>query len=116
MGTFLAYLAPTLHPMLRPFRSPLLVVSALLALNTVHAQVVINEVNVSNLNGLSASNPIDGDTEFEDWVELFNTSGAAVDLSGWHLSDDPAEPLKWAFPAGASIAANGHMLILCSSW
>ena len=37
----------------------------------------------------------DGFDEFPDWVELWNTSDHAIDLSGWALSDDPTEPNKW---------------------
>lgn len=32
---------------------------------------------------------------FPDWVELYNTLDYPVDLSGWGLSDDPAQPRKW---------------------
>ena len=35
-----------------------------------------------------------------DWVELRNTTGAAVDISGWYVSDDPAHLLKFRLPAG----------------
>lgn len=73
------------------------------------AQVVINEVNTSNMNGMA-----DAYGNREDWVELYNTTGAAVDLSGWHLSNKVNNPTKWAFPAGASIPANGHIVVICS--
>lgn len=36
--------------------------------------------------------------QFPDWAELYNTTGAAIDLSGWYLSDDPADPQKWMIP------------------
>ena len=84
--------------------------------SAISAQVVLNEVCVSNLNGLTVNNPIDGAPEQEDWVELFNTSGAAVSVAGWYLSDDPALPTKWAFPAGASVPASGRLVVLCSTW
>jgi hypothetical protein len=80
------------------------------------AQVVLNEVCVSNQTGIAVTDPFNGGTDNEDWVELFNTTGAAVDLSGFHLSDDPANPTKWPFPAGASIPANGHLVVLASGW
>jgi len=35
---------------------------------------------------------------FSDWIELYNTTGRAVNLGGWFLSDDPAVPDKWVFP------------------
>ena len=46
-----------------------------------------------------------------DWLELANASDAAVDLTGMGLSDDPAHPRKWQFPAGAQIPANGCLLV-----
>jgi len=33
-----------------------------------------------------------GENGFCDWVELHNASDAAMDLSGWYLSDDEADP------------------------
>ena len=50
----------------------------------------------------------------QDYVLLRNTSGEAVDLSGWYLSDNPALPRLWKFPAGASIPAGGTLAVHCS--
>jgi len=41
-----------------------------------------------------------------DWIELYNPTSSSVDLAGWYLSDDVAEPKKYAIPAG-SIPAKG---------
>lgn len=68
--------------------------------------VVINEVMASNESTASDEN---GD--FDDWIELYNTSAAAVDLSGYYLTDNPANLTKWAFPAGTTIAANGFLIV-----
>lgn len=73
------------------------------------AQVVINEVSASNMNGIT-----DSFGDREDWVELYNTTGAAIDLSGWYLSNKVNNPAKWAFPAGASIPASGRLVVFCS--
>ena len=48
-----------------------------------------------------------------DWIELYNTSGELVNLTGWSLTDDADKPRKWYFPAGSSIrrrlsGCNGH--------
>ncbi len=82
---------------------------AAMAVLPASAQVVINEVNTSNMTGLA-----DSFNQYEDWVELYNTTSAAVDLSGWYLSNKVNTPAKWAFPAGASIPANGHLVVFCS--
>ena len=74
------------------------------------SQVVINELSAANWQGGYADNY----GEFEDWIELYNTSGTDFDLSGYWLSDDDLEPMKWEFPAGSIIPANDHLVIFAS--
>jgi len=33
-----------------------------------------------------------------DWIELYNTTGDDIDISGWFLSDDPGTPEKFVVP------------------
>lgn len=70
--------------------------------------VRINEVVTENTAGLQ-----DEDGSFEDWIELHNTTTAAVDLTGWHLSDDRAQPAQWTFPE-ASLPAGGYLVVFAS--
>lgn len=49
-----------------------------------------------------------------DWVELYNGTSHKVDLTGWYLSDDPAEPTKYCIPGG-SIDAGGYFVIEATS-
>jgi len=42
-----------------------------------------------------------------DAVELFNPNDVDVDLGGWFLSDDPAQPTKFRIPDGTMIPARG---------
>ncbi len=74
------------------------------------AQVVINEYCCSNISVFP-----DESGNYEDWIELYNTSGSAVNLAGYFLSDNPANPAKWTFPAGVTIPANGRLMIMCSN-
>ena len=53
-----------------------------------------------------------GDHE-EDWIEIYNNSGQAVDLEGWSLSDDPAEWNQWTFPS--HVLEAGHYLVIFAS-
>jgi hypothetical protein len=46
-----------------------------------------------------------------DWVELRNTTGADLDVSGWYLSNDAANLLKYRLPAGTVIPANGFLVL-----
>lgn len=73
------------------------------------ATVRLNEVQSSNQTTLA-----DAAGEHPDWIELFNPTGVAVDLSGWGLSDDADELLKWQFPAGTSIASGAYLVVFAS--
>ncbi len=46
----------------------------------------------SNASGLT-----DEDDDRPDWIELYNRSVSTVNLEGWTLTDDPAQPDKWTF-------------------
>ncbi|MGV3459244.1 MAG: CotH kinase family protein [Flavobacterium sp.] len=66
----------------------------LLSAGTSFSQVAVNEVMASNTSTLA-----DEDSSFEDWVELHNYGTTPVDLTGYGLTDLPATPFKWVFPA-----------------
>jgi gliding motility-associated-like protein len=75
-------------------------------------QVVINEFCTANYSDWANTDA--GNTEFEDWVELYNPTAAGVNISGYWLSDDVTNPQKWAFPAGTNIPAGGYKVVLLS--
>ena len=53
--------------------------------------------------------PVDEDAD--DWLEIYNPTGAPVNLANWRLSDNPALPAKFVIPAGYSIPAGGRLLV-----
>lgn len=55
----------------------------------------------------------DGDNEASDWIELRNPSDAPVELAGWGLSDNPAQPMKWTFPA-LTLAPHATLIVFAS--
>lgn len=55
----------------------------------------------------------DKDGKFWDWIELYNPGTAPVYLAGWHLTDDPAIPDKWSFPA-VTIQPGEYWILFCS--
>ena len=67
--------------------------------------LVINEFMASN-----ESTVTDEAGEFDDWVEIYNTSDEAVETGGLFLSDNPDRPDKWALP-DVTIPAKGYLLI-----
>jgi hypothetical protein len=71
-----------------------------------NSPVVINELMASNTSTLA-----DPQGEFDDWIELRNLTDQEVDLTGRHLSDEPNNPRKWAFPAGTVLPADGYLIV-----
>lgn len=55
----------------------------------------------------------DSQGRFSDWVELHNTTDRAIDLSGWYLTDDPAQPQKWMIPS-LVLQPGEYRVIFCS--
>ena len=88
----------------------LLFAVALTVITNLQAQsLYINEFSCSNKSQLA-----DVFNEYEDWVEIYNPSASAIDISGYHLSDKATDPTKWPIPAGTSIPAMGKKVFFCS--
>ncbi len=66
--------------------------------------LVVNEVLPVNA---TLQNP---DGSFAGWVELFNPSAVAIDVSDMSFSDDTSVPRKFVFGAGASVPAGGNLV------
>ncbi len=69
--------------------------------------VVVNEFVASNDSTSGISDPAG---QFNDWIELYNNTSEVVDLSSFYLTDDPANPFKWRFPAGTFIQPNDYLI------
>ena len=69
-----------------------------------NAQIVINEYSSAT------STFLDDYNEESDWIELYNTTAAAIDISNWVISDDkPAEAYK--IPGGTIIPPYGYVVV-----
>jgi hypothetical protein len=44
-----------------------------------------------------------------DTIELHNPGSGPVNLGGWSLTDDPAQPAKYSIPVGTTIPAGGYL-------
>jgi hypothetical protein len=71
--------------------------------------VQINEIMASNTRAFPDITDFE---DYPDWLELKNTTGSTISLDGYFLSDNPADPFKWQIPDGASIPANGFIIII----
>jgi hypothetical protein len=50
-----------------------------------------------------------------DWIELYNPAATNVDLSGWFLTDDFFNPMRYRIPAGTLIAPGGYLVFTGTS-
>ncbi|MGC6566155.1 MAG: CotH kinase family protein, partial [Akkermansiaceae bacterium] len=71
--------------------------------------LVISEFMADNDDTLT-----DGDGDSSDWIELFNPTTSAIDLTNWSLTDDPAFPTKWVFPPGTVAPSLTKIIIFAS--
>ena len=75
--------------------------------NSVPALVFINEWMASNLAFLED----EADSDFEDWIELYNGTGHPLDLSGYYLTDTLTNATQWRVPDGTVIDPHGYLLV-----
>lgn len=76
--------------------------------------VVVNEVSADNTIYQSPR------LKRSDWIELYNTTDAPIDIAGFYISDDPADPYKYQLPilsppsegpGEVLIPAHGHLVL-----
>lgn len=69
-------------------------------------EIVINEIMYDHQLG-SPSNNLAGPPRREQWIELYNRSGATVDLTGWELGGG----IGYTFSPGQTIPAGGYLVV-----
>lgn len=73
------------------------------------AKIVINEICAKNTSFAAA------DGNFYDWIELYNPTGSAVNISGYGLSDNDTNPYKFTFPDNTVINGGERLIVFCDS-
>lgn len=86
----------------------MLLISMIMVLYTKSQHLVINEIMSSNATTIA-----DEDGDYEDWIELYNGTDSVINLTGYTLSDNLANPDKWIFP-NITIGPNEYLLIFAS--
>src|SRR5688572_9260563 len=77
----------------------------------VRAAIYINEFLASV--GASPGLP-DGDGQAQEWIELYNSGPAAVDLTNWSLTDDRDTPDQWTIPA-ITLGPGQYLIVFASA-
>jgi hypothetical protein len=83
----------------------LILIGGLILPGAAAADPIISEFMASNRTSAT-----DEDGDRPDWIEIRNPGPAAVNLTGWFLTDTAANTSKWAFPA-LTVPANGHLIV-----
>ena len=73
-----------------------------------NSPVIITEIVASNASIKAGAAEL-----VHDYIELFNRSAEAVNLSGWFLSDDQAKVRKWSLP-DVTIGAGEYLVVYAS--
>ena len=71
--------------------------------NDTYNSVVINEINYKSAD----------DFDTKDWIELYNTTAAAINISGWKISDENVAE-AFTIPVGTIIPPYGY-LVACAN-
>jgi len=68
--------------------------------------IAINEIMASNNESIA-----DEVGDFDDWIELYNLTDESIDLSGYYLTDNVNNLLKWEIPTGTILNANEYLIV-----
>ncbi len=78
---------------------------------------VISEFLAVNGQDVYPDHPTLTETDW-DWIEIHNPTGSAIDLAGYHLTDDDGDLAQWTFPddeaALTTLPAGGYLLVYAS--
>jgi len=89
-----------------------LVITAYLigSVSAAETSLVINEFMASNNTSIQ-----DPQGEYDDWIEMHNFGGDAINIGGMYLTDDPGSPMMWRIPsndpAATIVPAGGYLVI-----
>ena len=68
---------------------------------------------ISEFMAINDTTLLDGDGNFSDWIEIYNPTGARVDLDRWYLTDNAGNLTKWPFP-NVSLDSGGYLVVFAS--
>ena len=77
--------------------------------STIAGNISLNEVMAENHTAVT-----NGGT-YPDYVELRNNTAGPIDIGGWTLTDDDYNLIKYVFPGGTTVPANGYIVVWCDS-
>ena len=78
--------------------------------------VIITEIMATSGAVFPGQDPMDplSDAGLDEWVEIYNTTGAAIDISGWYLQDEDGRTT--GLPAGSTLDAGEVAVIYANDF
>lgn len=79
----------------------------------------INEVCTSNKGSETQGGYADEYGKYGDWIEIYNSGDADINIAGWYLTDNSAKPTKYQIPTNEPnntiVPAKGYLMIWCDN-
>lgn len=69
-------------------------------------ELVINELMADN-----GATIADAHGDYDDWIELYNTTSNTISLDNLYLSDSYTSTQKWKFPDGTTIGPKSYLIV-----
>ena len=70
-------------------------------------------IHMTEIMGSNSAYP-GPDGKYFDWVELHNSADGAIDISGYHLTDND-RAVKYTVPSGTILPADGYYVVWCDA-
>ena len=86
----------------------------LLGVVTAATPVTLGGLRISEFVADNAKGIADEDGQNSDWIEIWNSSNATINLSGYFLTDNAAIPNEWAFPAW-TLGPNKYLVVFADA-
>ncbi len=92
----------------------IVLISIYLSKHTSEQVVSTSALEISEVMSSNKGSVADPNGDYPDWIEFHNTSKEELDIGGLGASDDVTAGVKYVFPAGTRVAADGYIVLWCS--
>lgn len=72
-----------------------------------------NKIIITEFMAINSNNITDGDNEYSDWIELYNSTESDINMNGWYLTDNAENLSKWKFPS-VTIQKGTYLIVFAS--
>jgi hypothetical protein len=80
-------------------------------INASYPKIQAGQLKINEIMAQNTSTVTDDNGEYEDWIELYNTTSSTLSLDNLYMTDTSTNLLKWEFPAGLTIPPYGYLTV-----